>query len=97
MDPVAPALAHNVGIERERDEADRLGGACLEVARLMYVPLHVVRPELRLVVQHHVVRRLDSAEQPRVPLQVKVKVEHVCHALVDDRSRARTVLLFLSA
>jgi hypothetical protein len=43
------------------------------------------------------VRRLDSAEQPRVPLQVKVKVEHVCHALVDDRSRARTVLLFLSA
>ena len=53
MDPVAPALAHNVGIERERDEADRLGGACLEVARLMYVPLHVVRPELRLVVQHH--------------------------------------------
>jgi hypothetical protein len=35
------------------------------------------------------VRRLDGALQARVRLQVKVKVEHRRHALVDDRARAR--------
>ena len=93
MDPVARALAQNVGIVRGRDETDRLGGAGVEVARRVYALLHVVRPELRLVVQHDVVRRLDRAEEPRVRLEVKVKVEHGRHALVDDGSRARIAVL----
>ena len=42
VNPVARALAHNVGVVSRRDEANRLGGSGIEVASRVHALLHVV-------------------------------------------------------
>lgn len=91
--PITRAFAQDVGVVCGRYEADRLGGTRVEVARRMHALLHLVRRELRLVVYHDVVSRLDRALDPRVRLEIKVVIEQGRHALVDDRARPRIPIL----
>jgi hypothetical protein len=60
----------------------------------MHTLLHVVHPKFRLVVQYHVVRRLDHALEPRMGLKVKVKIENGRHTLVDDRAQMGVAVPF---
>ena len=92
MNPKARLLAHNVCIICGRHEADGLGGARVQVRCGVHALLHRVGRERALVVDDDVVRRLDGALQTLVRLQVKVKVEHGRHALVDDRAGSRVAV-----
>ncbi len=72
--PEARLLADDVGVVRGGDEADGLGGACVEVTGGVYALLDGVGSEGALVVDDDVVRRADGALEARVRLQVEVKV-----------------------
>ena len=65
---LAPALARDVGVVRCGHEADRLRRARIQVARGVRALLDCVRVELVLVVDDHIVGRLDVALQPIVRL-----------------------------
>ena len=91
--PEARLLADDVRVICGGHKADRLGSARVEVAGGVHALLDGVGGEGALVVHDDVVRRADGALEPRVRLQVEVKVDEGRHAAVDDGARARVAVL----
>jgi len=89
MYPKARLLTDNIRIISGRHEADCLCRARIQIRGGVHALLDHICRERTLVVYDDVVRRSDRALQARVRLQVKVKVEHGRHALVNDRAGTR--------
>ena len=75
---VAPAaLTSEIGVVCRGYQADRFGGARIEIARRVNALLNFVSTEFAFVIHDGVMRGLGVALQTRVGLEIKVKVETV--------------------